>query len=227
MKKIVKIASTILAMALAAQCVAVMAFAQEPAADSYQLNAYGKTYGSAANAASEEEEPDLILAEGTNGTVGYIRAEDEVSAENGSGRSIPLYAADGQTVIGEFAISGDNTDTEAGPVPFTFKESYGAWTYAGQYAQGRNYINYNTPTLTAYTQIKTNDGHQKNMGVNTRIYKVKTGGDTLVASSGWTYRTDSVVTVTITHGTIAGSYYCQGQVKADSTIFTPVYTKSV
>lgn len=46
------------------------------ASQQYPVNESGLSYGSAAQAVSVETEPDLILAEGTNGKVGYVYSKD-------------------------------------------------------------------------------------------------------------------------------------------------------
>jgi len=73
--------------------------------------------GSASYATSLETEPDLILATGVGGTIGYVQSEDlhgvqpktpeealELMRKAPSVRKIPLYAVDGKTVIGTFEI---------------------------------------------------------------------------------------------------------------------------
>lgn len=83
----------------------------------YPVNARGMTYGSALNATSLTNEPNLIEAIGTNGKIGYVRAADlnppessgpaQAMAQQQSGESsrvIPLYASDGVTVIGQFVL---------------------------------------------------------------------------------------------------------------------------
>lgn len=81
----------------------------------YEVNELGMTYGSALDATSPDNEPDLIKAFGVDGTVGYVRSEDvnlpapatreEARAQQDIGATwIPLYAVDGTTVIGEFKI---------------------------------------------------------------------------------------------------------------------------
>ncbi|MFA5531041.1 MAG: hypothetical protein WDA11_10295 [Thiohalomonadaceae bacterium] len=97
---------------------------------SYPINESGLTYGSASDAASPEEEPDLISAVGVDGIEGYVyskdlqegapntpeeaivmtKAMDEKMASLRLGetlvvRTIPLYDIDGKTIIGKFAIS--------------------------------------------------------------------------------------------------------------------------
>ena len=84
------------------------------------VNKNGETYGSGADDTFGDQGPDLILAEGINGTEGYIKLKDlnkdqpnnpeEAIAymekmKNGPTYSnIPLYAADGETVVGKFQI---------------------------------------------------------------------------------------------------------------------------
>ncbi len=83
----------------------------------YPTNEYGQTYGPEALATSPETRPDLILARGVDGTEGYVLNEDlnpelPKTPEEGlaqerkypNGRTIPLYAVDGKTIIGKFHI---------------------------------------------------------------------------------------------------------------------------
>ncbi|GMQ64192.1 hypothetical protein [Vallitalea maricola] len=85
----------------------------------YSLNTSNETYGSDYNSEFIGEVPDLILAEGINGIVGYVRADDlndnyePLSPEEAisyqdskiSQREIPLYDKDGTTIIDTFLIS--------------------------------------------------------------------------------------------------------------------------
>lgn len=99
-------------------------------ANSYSLNESGQTYGSAMFAESIDARPDLMAAVGNNGVSGYIYSA-ELEKENPKTpaealaaqemydalitdwdgeapiiiRTIPLYASDGKTVIGEYDIS--------------------------------------------------------------------------------------------------------------------------
>lgn len=82
----------------------------------YAKNLRGMTYGSALNATSPETEPDLIQATGVGGVEGYVRKVDLVPASpqtpadavsravRSAARVIPLYAQNGVTVIGRFAL---------------------------------------------------------------------------------------------------------------------------
>lgn len=103
----------------------------------YETNENGQTYGTAMYASTPNEEPDLILAESPDGTEGYIYSsdlnadlpknpedmlamnekyekiwDDAPAGEVVVARYIPLYEADGKTVIGEFPIVMGYKDSE-------------------------------------------------------------------------------------------------------------------
>lgn len=78
----------------------------------FPRNEAGQTYGSALDAAVE---PDLIEAYGSNGTLGYVKKTDlygelpsspaeALESKARTREAIPLYAADGVTVVGEFVF---------------------------------------------------------------------------------------------------------------------------
>lgn len=82
-----------------------------------QRNAKGEVYGSEIFLNQMGIEPDLILAEGNDGIIGYVRAEDletdnvqtldeaiDYMDNSTFSYRIPLYASDGKTVIGAFTI---------------------------------------------------------------------------------------------------------------------------
>jgi hypothetical protein len=89
----------------------------------YPVNENGQTYGSE-GFFHRDLKPDLVLAEGTNGAIGYLYYEELNSPfggeitnpeealaemerrenEDRNGRFISLYKSDGLTVIGEFWI---------------------------------------------------------------------------------------------------------------------------
>lgn len=90
----------------------------------YKTNAQGLTYGSAAEATSPADEPDLIAVEYEADRNGYVYKKDLDDAQ-GPGeyatpeevlkwqendgqeaRSVSVYEVDGKTVIGEFVIAG-------------------------------------------------------------------------------------------------------------------------
>lgn len=112
----------------------------------YNTNENGQTYGSAMYAPSPDKEPDLILAEALDGTEGYVYASDlnadlpnnpeellAYTARNQKiwdnapigqvviARTIPLYAVDGKTVIGEFPITIGFKDSENAEFPGSLK----------------------------------------------------------------------------------------------------------
>lgn len=133
-KKISILAATTSVTALvAAGAFAGMAVAQsgsESVKPSYATNHNGQTYGSASAAGSVEEEPDLIRVVATNGKEGYalkvdldlasghtaateFKSPDEAlrwqETAGASDQTVPVYANDGKTVIGEFEIFGSET----------------------------------------------------------------------------------------------------------------------
>ena len=54
----------------------VLPFTVPTEAPRYEVNANGETYGTVAQARTPDEEPDLILAEATNGELGYLRRSE-------------------------------------------------------------------------------------------------------------------------------------------------------
>lgn len=114
---VITIAGAVLGLAVAGGVSATAGLnrSQEPA-PVFPQNARGMTYGSSLDAISPETEPDLILATGNNGRLGYVRATDvtpvspatpeEAIAQNGApARTVPLYARDGVTVIDSFTMT--------------------------------------------------------------------------------------------------------------------------
>lgn len=86
-----------------------------------QKNENGEIYGSEYFLNQIGVEPDLILTCGENGVEGFVRAEDlnydpvetlqdviTYQETRAIKRSIPLYAADGETVIGSFTVDNSN-----------------------------------------------------------------------------------------------------------------------
>ncbi|MDA2804752.1 hypothetical protein [Nocardiopsis suaedae] len=119
-------AAFIAAGAVGAQASSLMLPDGGPArpAPSYATNAQGQTYGSALEARTPQEEPDLIEAYGDDGTLGYVKADDlkgpdqtreevleHIDAQERDAIPdvrIPLYERDGTTVIGTFTIDGSD-----------------------------------------------------------------------------------------------------------------------
>lgn len=80
----------------------------------YPKNEMGETFGPNIEG---KKEPDLLLAEGQDGTVGYIRQKEMLDiAENlqealmskPQDKEINLYLQDGSTVIGTFIVEKGN-----------------------------------------------------------------------------------------------------------------------
>ncbi|MFZ2501288.1 MAG: hypothetical protein WAW88_01265 [Nocardioides sp.] len=79
------------------------------------INAKGETFG----VQRDGKSPDLIAAYATNGKHGYVYGKDldgpmptsptdalaQQEANEGRSRSVPVYESDGETIIGEFAIT--------------------------------------------------------------------------------------------------------------------------
>lgn len=89
-----------------------------PAESVYPTNAAGETYGTSEPLV---EEPDLVAAIGRHGVHGYLRTSDidgdppdtpEEAAEQTKrglrGYTVPLYGANGVTVVGEFQVGGSD-----------------------------------------------------------------------------------------------------------------------
>lgn len=88
-----------------------------------RLNSSGETFGSSLFIANIEDEPDLILARGIDGTEGYVKKSDlyEDMAESPEAavmlmnskssnrvRIIPLYDSEGKIIIGQFEITSSD-----------------------------------------------------------------------------------------------------------------------
>lgn len=89
------------------------------------VNQNGEIYGSELFLEQVGIEPDLILAIGENDVVGYVRAADldgvaatspdsvaEYMSNVQAEREIPLYAEDGLTVLGTFAVGNSTSWSE-------------------------------------------------------------------------------------------------------------------
>jgi hypothetical protein len=91
----------------------------------FPKNKNGKTYGSAADATSPENEPELIKAWGVDGNLGYVRSsdlygekpntpEEAIAKQNKQTGDIviPLYDSNGENIIGSFKISAPTVVTQ-------------------------------------------------------------------------------------------------------------------
>jgi len=93
----------------------------------YEININGQTHGSALDAVSNDDLPELILAKDVDGNIGYVYADDLIGDIPNTPKeaveymnrlqelndigiysiTIPLYDVDGETIIGEFEICVD------------------------------------------------------------------------------------------------------------------------
>ncbi|TXR51550.1 hypothetical protein [Quadrisphaera setariae] len=93
------------------------ATASQTAAPTFEENDSGETFGSIANIASPAVAPDLILVYANNGALGYVLRSDyypttplkdtptaQLPVGTSLARTIPVYAEDGETVIGDFTL---------------------------------------------------------------------------------------------------------------------------
>lgn len=89
--------------------------------EGYPTNENGQTYGPDMGGVNPGElgAPDLILAKGENGIIGYAKKveldgpmpktpEEALKLNNLPPRAVPLYAVDGETIIGNFWIGKEN-----------------------------------------------------------------------------------------------------------------------
>lgn len=81
----------------------------------YPVNDKGETYGPDMGNMMIIDEPDLILAQGENSIIGYVKKvemdvpkpktpEEAVKLNNPPPREVTLYDIDGETIIGTFWI---------------------------------------------------------------------------------------------------------------------------
>ena len=232
-----KVCSLVLAFAMLLSC-GIMAFAaEEPEIETYAVNSNGETYGNNLQAQSIGVESDLILAVGDNGVTGYVRSsdlnedvstpEDALLHTESSGRYIPLYESDGETVIGQFYVGNRFT------APNVMRSSY---TYGNTGVMSPpSYTGYSTSAVRGCTNGvngKTSVSTSKQVaagwiGVQVFVYKQSTGA--LVASSDWVYNGSaaSYFEKEIYHFSITGeAYYCQGQARMWNSEISSYWTYS-
>lgn len=84
----------------------------------YPVNQAGQTYGKFGDFGNEFVGPDLVLAEATNGAIGYVLESDlqgpdhktpeealQWQSQQKPDQSIPVYEKDGTTIIGGIIMS--------------------------------------------------------------------------------------------------------------------------
>lgn len=113
---VVAIAAAVLGVASVTGVSLAVAASVEPGISAFSINDAGETYGPATSG----QDPDLILAYGDQGELGYVRAADLngpaftmpadvdrwIFANPASeARAIPLYDKEGVRIIGKFTVS--------------------------------------------------------------------------------------------------------------------------
>ncbi len=199
--------------------------------NSYAVNQNGETYGTAIQASIIGYEPDLLLAHGTDGTVGYVRTVDlndacstpaeaqknmtqEDSALNsGIDRVIPLLLSDGETVVGEFRIVTSVNSSEQPRSSYT----YGAVktkSMPGYIAYGVSGIKLNLTSVDGITTVSTSNLVEIGwIGIQSRIYCQE--DNAMVECSSYAYNQSKTMSfsLSISHFTLSSDhYYSQGRV---------------
>ena len=223
-----KFVSMLVAFVIILVC-AVPALATESSdATGYAVNQNGETYGNYLEALEIGYEADLILAEGIDGTLGYVKTIDlddnvetpsDVVLQTGN-TVIPLYASDGITIVGQFLIVAQDT------MPPQTREDY---VYSASKTVSNGYyqpiilsgIKGSPGGVTAMTQvIATGSVDTRHVGVNVRCYRESNGA--LVKSSGWKYNTSptSVFSYEMFYRNpyTSNQFYSCGEVK----VFNPI-----
>ena len=189
-----------------------------------RINSDGQTYGSAL---FSDTEPDLVLAEATNGKLGYVDCRELMGQEPSSPKSallgmsqrpleLPVYLEDGITVIGTFTLT--NTAGKAAQesvVPLG--TAYGNKKYFN--VNGRQYYNQaHVHAVVGYgyvqSRVKVGASSGSNLpagsfGVFSRLYN---SVGVMVASSGYIYSDSACISFEspATYDTTSGSYYADG-----------------
>ena len=213
-------------------CCAMPAFAHT---NGYSVNENGETYGNNLQAMELGYLSDLLLAEGENGEVGYIRASDlddavtkpEEAVNTSADLYIPLYESDGMTIIGQFKITGVPED-----VPQTFSSytygNTGVMSPPGYTGNSKSGIKGSTGGVTGTTVVTTSEEVAISwIGIQACVYKTSTGA--LVASSSWVYNTSATDNFSkeVYHFSVLDeTYYSQGYVKMWNSNISDYWTYS-
>ena len=234
-----RIIQIMMVVVVIASCATYAFAADSKEAQPYARNANGETYGNNIQALELGYEADLIAAKGENDVVGYVRrtdlyndgvstVQDALAANAQTFRYIPLYLADGETVIGRFPI-GSVTDDSAQVEARTIlsgdqitddyaKSKIGQITYddfTGLTQNGCKGIEGGVKGKTAVWTAGTATQGTSFYGINVQIYEVSTG--LVVASSGFTYNLSPRVsyskTLTYYSADTSAEFYCIGMVR--------------
>lgn len=221
----------------------------------YQKNDSGETYGNNLQAKQLGYEAELILAVGEGGTTGYVRTSDlngeepsspeeaqtlqEERIKNGdTGRYIPLYESDGETIIGTFKVEFNPSEKSNAPQLYSTDPPSDGYAYgnAGYIdTPGYSYCNFSGIKKAAggvrgKTMIQTRNGTMfpiSQVGAKVRIYRVKDGA--LVRETDWYYNTsvESSFEQTAYYLTITGNdFYCEGSTREWNSEISQYWTHS-
>ncbi len=204
-------------------------FANASDAPPFPVNENGETYGDYFQATRAGKDPDLILAQGEDGTLGYVRSADleeplpespeaalaiqsERRTSGYKGRYINLYAADGVTVIGRFFVGAGLSDSDS---IYTRSEitysAYSSMESVNYSFLGRSAIQRVLLGVKFFGIVQSDDIMQAGeLAAKIQLYDYDSGS--LVCSEGYTYSTTSGQTFTLskTYHTSSGVYYCKG-----------------
>lgn len=194
----------------------------------FSVNENGDTYGDFFQTMEYGYDPDLIRAQGEDGTIGYVRIDElelpfpespeaalaMQSAQEASGytgRYINLYSSDGVTVIGRFFVSADIDDPTSSnaksEITYSSPNTLNMPSYT---ATGWSTIQSVSRGIRYSTLIQSNQVTQSGwLGGKARLYSED---GTLVDSTDYKYSGTSTTqyTVTKTYRTSSGYFYSWG-----------------
>ena len=230
--KIIRATSFVLVFAISLASVAFATEGNSRQYYEYSVNARGETFGTSLQASILGYEPVLLLAHGIDGTIGYVRSADlndgcnspieankmmEQKCENnesGIEKTILLYLADGETIVGEFNIVSGSNNTEPSRSDYTYGgvKNMPMPGYVGTGASGiKLNLTYVNGITTVSTTMSVNIGW---IGIQSRI--ICEEDNAVVACSNYAYNQSTVMSFSkdISHITISSDhYYSQGRVK--------------
>lgn len=218
----------------------------------YKVNENGETYGNDIQAMTIGYEPDLIYAQGIDGTLGYVKASDLSGNEKSpaealqkqmlreksdSAMYIPLYMSDGETIIGSFKLENtipvtdsiikqSNVGLFAAPSGYAYGVAYNV-TCSGITFSIKSGVKGESTGIRAVSYIQANSGTAPAgyMGAQARIYKYDTGA--LVKSSNWEYTKtaqSSFYVETFWFSVTNSAYYSKGLTREFNTAISDYWT---
>lgn len=194
----------------------------------FDVNENGESYGDYFQAMEAGVDPDLIAAQGVDGTRGYVRASDleepmpespdaalalqaERRASGYAGRYINLYASDGLTVIGSFFISMPDFTPDTSARSEVMYSSPNTLTLPDCTATGWSAIQQVIGGVKFYSIVQTNQVVSAGrVASRSMLYNEDTGD--LVKSTSYDYNDSSGTYFphSATYFTTSGNYYCRG-----------------